>query len=68
MGDTDRRLRTFQWGKEVVGIQKMRCSNSECRKRVCDIWETRFGVVVIELKCRHCGEIVRVYWKPRGKK
>ena len=54
--------------KEVVDIRKMRCSNGQCRKRVCDIWETRFGVVVIELKCRHCGEVVRVYWKPKEKK
>ncbi len=54
-------------GEEVVGIRRMRCSNSLCKKRVCDIWENRFGVIVIELKCPHCGEVVRVYWKPRLK-
>ena len=54
-------------GEEVVGIRRMRCSNSLCKKRICDIWENRFGVIVIELKCPHCGEVVRVYWKPRLK-
>ena len=51
----------------MVGIRRMRCSNSLCKKRVCDTWENRFGVIVIELKCPHCGEVVRVYWKPRLK-
>ncbi len=32
----------------------------QCGKRVYDIWETRFGVVAIELKCQHCGEAVRI--------
>lgn len=55
-------------GREVVSIWKMKCPNKQCGKRVCDIWETRFGVVVIELKCQHCGEVVRIYWKPKEKK
>lgn len=51
-------------GEGVIGIRRMKCSNSVCKKRVCDIWENRFGIIVIELKCPHCGEVVRVYWKP----
>ncbi len=35
-------------GEEVVGIRRMRCSNSLCKKRICDIGENSFGVIVIE--------------------
>ncbi|MDE7334557.1 MAG: hypothetical protein K2O16_20465 [Lachnospiraceae bacterium] len=60
MEDTNKRLCIFE-GEEVVDIRRMKCSNGECKKRVCDIWENRFGVIVIELKCPHCGEVVRGY-------
>lgn len=53
-------------GEEVVIIRKMKCPERWCRKRVCDIWENRFGVIVIELKCPHCGEVVRVCCGPDG--
>ena len=45
--------------KEVVNIQKIKCPNHKCGRRVCDIGVTRFRIV-IELKCPHCGEIVEM--------
>lgn len=65
MGDTNRRLRAL--GEEVVDIQKIKCPNHKCRRRIFDIGITRFRIIV-ELKCPHCGEVVRVYWKPKEKK
>jgi len=65
LGDTNMRLRIF--GEEVVGIQKIKCPNHKCGRRIFDIGITRFRIIV-ELKCPHCGEVVRVYWKPKEKK
>ena len=54
-------------GEEVVVIQKIKCPNHKCGRRIFDIGITRFSIIV-ELKCPHCGEVVRVYWKPKEKK
>ena len=48
-------------------IRKIRCLNYECGRRTFDIDITRFKIIV-ELKCPHCGEVVRVYWNPKEKK
>ena len=37
------------------------------RGRIFNIDKTRFRIIV-ELKCLHCGKVVRVYWKPKEKK
>ncbi len=51
----------------MVIIQKIKCPNHKCERRIFDIGITRFRIIV-ELKCPHCGEVVRVYWKPKEKK
>ena len=51
----------------MVIIQKIKCPNHKCGRRIFDIGITRFRIIV-ELKCPHCGEVVRVYWKPKEKK
>ena len=53
--------------EEVVIIQKINCPRHKCGRRIFDIGVTRFRII-IELKCPHCGEIVRVYWKPKEKR
>ena len=44
-------------GEEVVVIQKIKCPNHKCGRRIFDIGITRFRIIV-ELKCPHCGEVV----------
>jgi hypothetical protein len=54
--------------REVVIIRKMKCPEKRCRKRVCDIGETVSGWIIVSLKCPNCGRVVKVYWKPSGKR
>lgn len=45
----------------MVVIQRIKCPNRQCRKRVCDIGMMALDKIIVELKCPHCGKIVRVY-------
>ncbi len=67
MGDTNRRFHTFS-REEMVIIRKIKCPERQCRKRVCDIGETVSGWIIVSLKCPNCGRVVKVYWKPSGKR
>lgn len=39
-------------------MEKVKCPNPKCGRRIFDIEEMPPGKVVLEMKCRHCGEIV----------
>ena len=41
-------------------MEKVKCPNPKCGRRIFDIEEIPPGRVVLEMKCRHCGEIIRV--------
>lgn len=58
-------LYTIQSGEEVTIIQRIRCPNPKCGRRIFDIEEMPPGKVVLEMKCRHCGEIVQVGFSPK---
>ena len=38
------------------------------QKRACDIGETGSGWIIVSLKCPNCGRVIKVYWKPKGKR
>ena len=49
-------------------IRKMKCPEKWCKKRACDIGETGSGWIIVSLKCPNCGRVIKVYWKPKGKR
>ena len=49
-------------------IRKMKCPERRCKKRACDIGETGSGWIIVSLKCPNCGRVIKVYWKPKGKR
>ena len=40
-------------------MEKVKCPNPKCGRRIFDIEEMPPGKVVLEMKCRHCGEMRR---------
>lgn len=40
-------------------MEKVKCPNLKCGQRIFDIEEMSPGKVVLEMKCRHCGEMQR---------
>ncbi len=56
------------WGEEVVLSGKWKCPERWCKKRACDIGETGSGWIIVSLKCPNCGRVIKVYWKPKGKR
>ncbi len=56
------------WGRGGGIIRKMKCPERWCKKRACDIGETGSGWIIVSLKCPNCGRVVKVYWKPKGKR
>ena len=46
-------------------MEKVKCPNPKCGRRIFDIEEMPPGKVVLEMKCRHCGEIIRVGFSPK---
>ena len=56
------------WGRGGGIIRKMKCPERWCKKRACDIGETGSGWIIVSLKCPNCGRVIKVYWKPKGKR
>lgn len=56
------------WGRGGGIIRKMKCPERRCKKRACDIGETGSGWIIVSLKCPNCGRVIKVYWKPKGKR
>ena len=48
-----------------LSMEKVKCPNPKCGRRIFDIEEMPPGKVVLEMKCRHCGEIVQVGFSPK---
>jgi hypothetical protein len=46
-------------------VERIRCPNPKCGRRILDIEEMPPGETVLEIKCRHCGEVVRVGLGPK---
>ena len=46
-------------------MEKVKCPNPQCGRRIFDIEEMPSGKVVLEMKCRHCGEMVQVGFSPK---
>ena len=46
-------------------MEKVKCPNPKCGRRIFDIEEMPPGKVVLEMKCRHCGKIIRVGFSPK---
>ena len=45
-------------------MEKVKCPNPKCGRRILDIEVVPPGKLVLEMKCRHCGEVVRVVCSP----
>ena len=48
-----------------LSVEKVKCPNPKCGRRILDIEEMPPGETVLEIKCRHCGEVVRVGFGPK---
>lgn len=46
-------------------MEKVKCPNPKCGRRIFDIEEMPPGKVVLEMKCRHCGKMVQVGFSPK---
>lgn len=49
-------------------VDIVRCPKPRCGRRILDIEVEPPGKVVLEVKCLHCGEVVRVSHNPERKK
>ena len=49
-------------------MEKIKCPNLECGRRILDIEVMTQGKMVLEIKCGHCGEIARLGYSPKQKK
>ena len=45
-------------------MEVFRCPNPKCRRRILDDEGTEW--TVLEIKCQHCGKLVRLYCGPDG--
>ena len=45
-------------------MEKVKCQNPKCGRRIFDIEEMPPGKLVLEMRCSHCGEVVRVGYNP----
>lgn len=46
-------------------MERIRCPNPKCGRRILDIEEMPSGETVLEIKCRHCREVVQVGFGPK---
>ncbi len=46
-------------------MEKVKCPNPKCGRRIFDIEVMPSGKVVLEIKCRHCGEMAQVGFSPK---
>ena len=46
-------------------MERIRCPNPQCGRHILDIEVMSPGKSVLEIKCRHCGEVVQVGFSPR---
>lgn len=46
-------------------MERIRCPNPKCGRHILDIEEMPPGETVLEMKCRRCGEVVRVGFGPK---
>ena len=47
-------------------MEVIRCPNPKCRRRILDDEGTETEWTVLEIKCQHCGKMVRLYCGPDG--
>ena len=47
-------------------MEVIRCPNPKCRRRILDDEGTETEWTVLEIKCQHCGKLVRLYCGPDG--
>jgi len=47
-------------------VEEIRCPNPRCGRRILDNEEVDSEWTVLEIKCPHCGELVRLYCGPDG--
>ena len=45
-------------------MEVIRCPNPKCRRRILDDEGTETEWTVLEIKCQHCGKLVRLYCGP----
>ena len=48
------------------GMEIIKCPNPKCRRRILDDEGTETEWTVLEIKCRHCGKLVRLHGGPDG--
>ena len=48
-----------------LSMEKVKCPNPKCGRHILDIEQMPPGRTVLEMKCRHCGEIVQVGFSPK---
>ena len=48
-----------------LSVERIRCPNPKCGRHILDIEEMPPGETVLEMKCRRCGEVVRVGFGPK---
>ena len=47
-------------------MEVIRCPNPKCRRRILDDEGTEAEWTVLEIKCQHCGKLVRLHFGPEG--
>ena len=47
-------------------MEVIRCPNPKCRRRILDDEGTETEWTVLEIKCQHCGKLVRLHFGPEG--
>ena len=47
-------------------MEVTRCPNPKCRRRILDDEGTETEWTVLEIKCQHCGKLVRLHFGPEG--
>ena len=47
-------------------MEEIRCPNPKCRRRILDDEGTETEWTVLEIKCQHCGKLVRLHFGPEG--
>ena len=50
-----------RWQMEII-----KCPNPKCKRRILDDEGTETEWTVLEIKCQHCGKLVRLHCGPDG--
>jgi len=65
-GDSSHKINLVIEQRRRWQMEMIKCPNPKCKRRILDDEGTETEWTVLEIKCRHCGKLVRLHCGPDG--